>query len=39
MLHDTNRCGRAGPAVAWFAALDRLTTPRGWIRMLTTLRG
>ena len=26
MLHCTKRCGRAGPAVTWFAAHDRLTT-------------
>ena len=25
MLHCTNRCGRAGAAVTWFAARDRLT--------------
>jgi hypothetical protein len=25
MLHGTKRCGRAGPAVAWFAVRDRLT--------------
>ena len=25
MLHGTKRCGRAGPAVTWFAAHDRLT--------------
>ena len=28
MLHCTKRCGRAGAAVRWFAARDRLTTPR-----------
>jgi hypothetical protein len=28
MLHGTKRCGRAGPAVRWFAARDRLTALR-----------
>jgi hypothetical protein len=36
MLHCTNLGGRTG--VGWFAAHDRLTTPRDWISMLTTLR-
>jgi hypothetical protein len=28
MLHCTRLCGRAGAAVTWFAAYDRLTTLR-----------
>jgi len=28
MLHGAKRCGRARPAVRWFAARDRLTTLR-----------
>jgi hypothetical protein len=28
MLHGAKRCGRAGPAVMWFAAHDRLTALR-----------
>jgi hypothetical protein len=37
MLHCTRQRGRA--VVKRFAALDRLTTPRGSIWMLTALRG
>ena len=31
MLHCTKRCGRAGAAVRWFAAHDRLTTLRDYL--------
>ena len=37
MLHCTKRCGRAGAALRWFTAHNRLTTLRAWIWM-TRLR-
>src|SRR6478752_8206940 len=33
LLHCTNRGGRAGPAVTWFAAHELLTTLRDLIRI------
>ena len=38
MLRCTRRCGRAGAAVRWFAAHDRLTTLRDYLGGPLSLR-
>ena len=38
LLHCTKRCGRAGPAVRWFAAHDRLTALRDFGGAPSSLR-